>query len=100
MNIKKKGGLEVSLQSFPTLAIGRSEREFAHHIRLSSGKELSVSIEQEIGWKTELVYSLKGNKHFIPVGNPTKIPQIFSPQPTQSLYSLSTLIRCCNKLDF
>jgi hypothetical protein len=63
--VKSDGGLEASLQSFPTLAIGRSEREFPHHIRPPSGKELSVSSEQEIGWKAELVWMLKGKKRFI-----------------------------------
>jgi hypothetical protein len=58
--VKSDGGFEVSLQSFLTLALDRSEREFPHHIRLSSGNESSVSIEQEAGWKAELVWMMRG----------------------------------------
>jgi hypothetical protein len=56
--VKSEGGLEVSLQSLLTLALDRCEREFPHHILLSSGKESSVSTEQEAGWKVELVWIL------------------------------------------
>jgi len=82
--VKSDGGLEVSLQSFLTLEIDRGEREFPHHNPLSSGKGSSVAIEQETGWKAELVWMRSGGRGglFIPVENPTKIPQIFSPQPT------------------
>jgi hypothetical protein len=47
--VKSDGGLEESLYSFLTLALDRNEQEFPHHILLSSGKESSVSTEQEAG---------------------------------------------------
>jgi len=62
--VKSDGELEVPLQSFLTLVLDRSEREFPHHISLSPGKEFSVSTEQEVGWKAELVWMLKGEKTF------------------------------------
>jgi hypothetical protein len=94
--LKSDEELEVPLHSFLTLALDRSEREFPLHIPLSSEKEPSVTTEKE----AELVWMLREKKRFILVGNPTKIPQIFIPQFTQSLYSLNTLTRRCNKLDF
>jgi hypothetical protein len=60
--VNSDGGLEVPLQSFLSLASNRSERQFPHHIPLSSGEESSVPTEQEAGWKTELVWMLGERK--------------------------------------
>ena len=41
------------------LALDNGERKSPNHIPVSSGNGTSVSTEQEVGWKAELVWMLK-----------------------------------------
>ena len=90
--VKPDGVLEVLLQSFPALEIGRSEREFPHHIRLSSGKELSVSTEQEAGWKAELVWMLRGGETFYSCRESNRDSSDFQP----AAYTVAVLTQYAN----